>query len=75
MYADDTLLLSKSKAGLEKALRLMEIYCQKWQLKINTDKTKIMIFNKRPKNIDFIFNGQPLETVPLMLELSWPENK
>ena len=63
MYADDTLLLSKSKAGLEKALRLMEIYCQKWQLKINTDKTKIMIFNKRPKNIDFKFNGQPLETV------------
>ena len=41
----------------------MEIYCQKWQLKINTDKTKIMIFNKRPKNIDFKFNGQPLETV------------
>ena len=63
MYVDDTLLLSKSKAGLEKALRLMEIYCQKWQLKINTDKTKIMIFNKRPKHIDFKFNGQALETV------------
>ncbi len=64
MYADDTLLLSKSVKGLDKAIRLLEIYCNKWQLKINTDKTKIMIFNKaKMLDIPFHFNGKPLERV------------
>ncbi len=64
MYADDTLILSKSKTGLDKALRIMEVYCRKWQLKINTDKTKIMIFIKRKiKNCSFVLNGHLLENV------------
>ena len=52
MYADDMLLLSMSRKGLEKAICVLEIYCKKWQLKINPGKTKIMIFNKgRPKTV------------------------
>ena len=64
LYADDMLVLSKSKKGLSKALHILEIYCQKWQLKINPDKTKIMIFNKikYEENI-FQIDGLPLETV------------
>ena len=61
MYADDTLLMSKSKKGLDKA----QIFCRKWQLAIiNTDKTKIMTFNKS-KYMDgpFYLNGHPLEKV------------
>jgi hypothetical protein len=64
MYAHDTLILSKSKTGLDKALRIMEVYYRKWQLKINTDKTKIMIFNKRKiKNCSFVLSGHLLENV------------
>ena len=64
MYADDTLLLSKSEKGLNRALHILEIYCNKWQLKINTDKTKIMIFNKTKfDNLTFHLNGENLEIV------------
>ena len=64
MYADDMLLLSKSYKGLNKSIKLLEVYCRKWQLQINTDKTKIMIFNKR-KTADFSFKveGKCLEIV------------
>ena len=41
-------------------------YCQKWKLTINTEKTKIMIFQKGgnlPRNLSFIFQGSVLEIV------------
>ena len=64
MYADDMLLLSRSQKGLEKAICVLEIYCKKWQLKINPDKTKIMIFNKREtKNCSFQIDGKDLAIV------------
>ena len=46
MYAGDLVLMSASKEGLQKCLDDLNIYCKKWKLKINTDKTKILIFNK-----------------------------
>ena len=46
MYADDLVLMSASKEGLQKCLDYLNIYCKKWKLKVNTDKTKILIFNK-----------------------------
>ena len=64
MYADDTLIMSRSEKGLMKALRIIEIFCKKWHLKINTDKTKIMIFNKdKVKQNSFCINDQVLEIV------------
>ena len=44
-YADDLVLMSASKEGLQKCLDDLNIYCKKWKLKVNTDKTKILIFN------------------------------
>ena len=46
MHADDLVLMSASKEGLQKCLDDLNIYCKKWKLKVNTDKTKILIFNK-----------------------------
>ncbi len=43
VYADDLLLLSDTKEGLQSCLDSLELYCDSWKLKINTDKTKIMI--------------------------------
>jgi hypothetical protein len=64
MYADDTLILSKSKRGLKKALQILEIYCQKWQLKINGDKTKIMVFNKtKTADLSIQINGKSIDIV------------
>ena len=46
MFADDALLLSETLEGLQHALGKVNDYCENWLLKINADKTKVMIFNK-----------------------------
>ena len=43
-FADDLVILSESQAGLQNALNKLEKYCYKWQLTVNTNKTKIKIF-------------------------------
>ena len=43
-WADDIVLISKSKTGLKKNIEILPKYCKEWQMKINTDKTKIIIF-------------------------------
>jgi hypothetical protein len=63
MYADDMLILSKSPEGLQKALDIIQVYCNKWQLMVNTDKTKVMIFNKTKVNDVFKYKGDDLQIV------------
>ena len=46
MYADDIVLLSKTTKELQLLLHKLEDFCIKWNLKVNIDKTKIIIFNK-----------------------------
>ena len=61
MYADDMLMLSYSQRGLQRALYILEAFCNKWQLVVNTHKTKIMIFNKRKyDNLQFLYKGDLL---------------
>ena len=65
LYADDTILLSSSAAGLSKALSGLESYCVLLKLKVNSQKTKIVIFGIRHKhnNYSFSFNNSDLEIV------------
>ena len=57
LYADDLIILSRSKLGLQICLNVLSSYCETWMLKINPKKTKIMIFQKRPrKSTDINFN-------------------
>ena len=46
MYADDLILLSDTKEGLQKQIDKMGFYCDEWKLDVNIKKTKIMIFNR-----------------------------
>ena len=46
LYADDTLILAESAKDLQKALDGLHIYCNKWALNVNIDKTKVIIFSK-----------------------------
>ena len=46
MFADDLVLISETAEGLQNCLNALQNYCDKWCLSINTDKTKVMIFNK-----------------------------
>jgi len=65
MYADDTVLLSESAVGLQKGLASLEVYCNRWNLKVNIQKTKIVVFGSRQGQANYIFtyNGIKLEIV------------
>lgn len=65
MYADDTIIMSNSAEGLQRALDNLQSYCDIWGLNVNSSKTKITIFgNKKTRgNINFNFNKEKLETV------------
>ena len=47
LYADDLVLISKSKTGLQNLLNGLNYYCSKWFMKPNFKKTKCLIFGKR----------------------------
>ena len=44
LYADDTIILAENALDLQLALSSLHDYCQKWDLKVNVSKTKIVIF-------------------------------
>ena len=46
LYADDLVLISESSIGLQRQLNLLKNYCDKWQLKVNQEKTKVMVFRR-----------------------------
>ena len=64
-YADDIVLLSTSKEGLQRALDITEKFCQKWKLTINHSKTKSMVFSRGNQKINTVFTigGIELENV------------
>ena len=65
LYADDTTLLADSPQGLQKGLDYMSTYCDNWDLKVNVDKTKIVIFSrgKVKKLPTLLYKGTPVEIV------------
>ena len=65
MFADDAVLISESAEGLQHALDKIKEFSDKWLLKINTEKTKVMIFNKSGKllNDGFTLGNVPLQNV------------
>jgi hypothetical protein len=40
MYADDLIIMSDDKAKLQQVLNIVEICCNKWEIKINAKKTQ-----------------------------------
>ena len=64
LYADDMVLISQNAFGLQECLNKISCYFDKWKLKPNINKTKILIFNKSGKKIKrykFIYNGRTIE--------------
>lgn len=64
LFADDQALFAKSPESLQSMLTDIERYCRHWGLKINTDKTKAMIFEKgRHTHHDFFIYDTPIQIV------------
>ena len=62
-WADDIILLSESENGLRNMIKILEEYSNENKLRVNTDKTKVMIFNKTGRLMKRLYhiNGIPLE--------------
>ena len=45
LYADDLVLFSESKQGLQCVLDKISQYCNKWALEVNAAQTKVMVIN------------------------------
>lgn len=58
-------LLAESADDLQLGLNFFQEYCEKWKLKLNIDKTKVMIFSKGAisRNFKFTFQERELEIV------------
>lgn len=66
LYADDMVLFSDTAEGLQQSLYDLKMYCDRWGLTVNVDKTKVMVFRKRgPLRVNerWIYNDIQLEVV------------
>ena len=74
MYADDTVLLSETAGGLQKMIDTLHTYSTKWNLCVNTEKTKTVVLeieqNCLPKK-----NGFIIMNLLKSLTVSWINNK
>lgn len=50
MYADDLLIISPSSEGLQQSLDVIYKHAQDWKLKVNTEKSKIIIISNNGQN-------------------------
>ena len=66
LFADDLCLISTTKIGLQNKVDYVNNFCKKWNLKININKTKILVGKNRcklsAKEIWFL-QGKRIETV------------
>ena len=63
LYADDTILISESNISLQNTLDDCVDYCNTWKLNINEEKTKVIVFGSRSKQLTFTLGNSELEIV------------
>ena len=66
MYADDMVLLAETPEGLQSMLHSLERYTNYWNLKVNVDKTKVVIFRnggKIKENEIWFYDNKQLDVV------------
>ena len=65
LYADDTILLAESAEDLQVQLNAFGEYCDNWKMKVNVNKTKIMVFGfgKLRQNLKFTYENVDIEIV------------
>ena len=57
--------MSETSDGLQTLLNNFYEYSKLWKLKVNIDKTKIMVFStsRTAENVHFLYNEKEIETV------------
>ena len=49
-FADDLIVISESKEGLQNSIDKLSDFCDNWQLTVNVKKTKTMVLQQRNIN-------------------------
>ena len=70
-WADDLIIASLSKEGLQNSLNRLQAYCQRWGLEVNILKTKIMVLANKHEKVEITYNGNLLEQVRSMAYLGF----
>ena len=63
MYADDIVLVGETIIQLQRKINILEKFCRKYGMKVNLDKTKVMVFRnggKTAKKESFYYLGEKL---------------
>lgn len=55
LYADDLIMISETKPGIQKCLDKLHHYTKMWNLEVNLKKTKIMIFQRNGRKCKDMF--------------------
>ena len=66
MYVDDIALIADTSVELQRKLKALESFCQKWGMEVNLAKTKIIVFRnggKLSSKENFLYNGKTIEIV------------
>ena len=66
MYADDIVILAENETDLQTQLDRITNWCKQWQLMINNDKSKVMHFRRKNKDItdrEFFLQDNKIECV------------
>lgn len=66
LFADDVAIFSDSVIGLQRLLNNLSIYCDKWKMTVNLDKTKIVVFKNGghlSKHEKWYYKGNRVEVV------------
>ena len=66
MYADDIALIADTSVELQRKLKALESFCQKWGMEVNLAKTKIIVFwngGKLSSKENFLYNGKTIDIV------------
>ncbi len=64
MYANDSVILCDGEANMKQALTALHIYCSEWKLKVNCDKTIIVVFSRgqvQTSSYNFQLGGEEIE--------------
>ena len=67
LFADDAAIVSETKEGLQESLNNVQTYCSRWNLTVNVQKTKIVVFRKGgvlSNDYTWTYDGQEIEIVP-----------
>ena len=65
-YADDIVIMADTIGGLHKHIASLQEFCDSWKMKVNINKTQIMIFRKGgriAKNENWSYKNKPLDIV------------